>query len=317
MDFFELSREIITGRRLSASDSFSDFYTGSLDQLCSAANNLQNFFCQDKIELCAITSGRNGHCSENCRFCAQSSWYKTGCKVQAFPEAPQLLQEALSNAGKGISRFSIVSSGRGLSFEDTKKAIQAFSLIKSNTDFKLCASLGFITDEQLLALKATGVSRIHCNLEASKSFFPKVCTSHTYEMKIDMIRRAKKAGFSICSGGIIGMGESFEDRKDLALALADLKVDSIPLNVLTPIPGTPFEKLPILSEEEILRTTALFRFINPAADIRLAGGRKLYDSSKAFTSGASATITGDYLTTYGYSVESDKKMIEAIGKKLK
>ena len=318
MNSNELADEIINGRRLTSSDSFTFnlFKNIPLEELCIAADKIQKHFQKDRVELCAITSGKNGKCSENCKFCAQSSWYKTNCHVQDYPSPEELLQIALEHSGKGIKRFSIVSSGKGILQKDYQKVLDSFALIHKNTEFNLCASLGFLTDEQLAALKRSGVSRIHCNLETSKRYFPKICTTHSFEMKIDMIKRAKAAGFSICSGGIIGMGETIEDRIDFALTLAELKVDSIPVNVLNPIPGTPFEKLSHLSEEEIMQAIAIFRFINPQADIRLAGGRTLYNFTRAFTSGASSSVTGNYLTTSGYSVESDKKILMALGKEI-
>ena len=316
MNLIELADEIINGRRLSYSDSFNVFKNTNIEELCKAANKIQKHFQKDKVELCAITSGKNGKCSENCKFCAQSSWYKTNCHVQDYPDPAELLKIAVEHSCKGIKRFSIVSSGKGILQKDYQKVLESFSLIHKNTDFELCASLGFMTAEQLTELKKAGVSRIHCNLETSKRYFPQVCTTHTFEMKVDMIKRAKAAGFSICSGGIIGMGESLEDRIDFALTLSELKVDSIPVNVLNPIPGTPFENRPVLSEEEIMQAIAIFRFINPEADIRLAGGRTLYNFTKAFTSGASSSITGNYLTTSGYSVESDTKTLQALGKEI-
>ena len=155
----------------------------------------------------------------------------------------------------------------------------------------------------------------HSNIETSKRYFPKICTTHTWEDKLEEIRLAKEAGLTVCSGGIIGMGETWEDRIDMALSLAELKVDSIPINVLMPIPGTPFGGLPALTEEEILRTIALFRFVNPEADVRLAAGRSLMKESgnEAFRSGANATITGNLLTTSGSDIEKDFAMLNELG----
>lgn len=318
MNIHILADEIIYGRRLTRQDSFlSEFETCELSELCREADRIQKHFKKDSIELCAITSGRNGKCGENCKFCAQSAWYATGCTVREFPEPESVVAEAKRCKQNGINRFSIVSSGKALPESDTEKAARAFRLVKEETGLSVCASFGFLTDAQLDRMKEAGVTRIHCNVETSERFFPEICTTHSFTMKLQMIQRARAKGFSICSGGIIGMGERFADRIDLALTLAELGVESVPLNVLTPIPGTPLENQAPLSEEEILRTTAMFRFIHPATDLRLAGGRKLYDSKKALESGASASITGDYLTTYGYTVQSDKEMIHRMGRTMR
>ena len=174
----------------------------------------------------------------------------------------------------------------------------------------LCASHGLLKYEQFKILRDSGVTRYHCNVETSKNYFSKICTTHSFEDKINTIKSAKRAGLEICSGGIIGMGETMEDRVDMAFTLADLEVKSIPINILTPIKNTPLENAEPLSEDEIIRTVAVFRFINPRADIRIAAGRsKMSDNGiKAFFSGANATITGDFLTTTGSTINKDKEM---------
>ena len=181
----------------------------------------------------------------------------------------------------------------------------------------LCASMGFLTEEQLHRLHEAGVTSYHHNIETSRRNFPNICTTHTYEQKIETLKKVKAEGMCACSGGIIGMGETWEDRIDMAVSLAELGIDSIPINALMPIKGTPLENLEQLSEEDILRTVAIFRYYNPAANIRLAAGRALLtnDGEYAFTSGASATITGDMLTTVACAtIQSDKKMLEALGR---
>lgn len=180
---------------------------------------------------------------------------------------------------------------------------------------RLCASHGLLTKEQFIALREAGVRRYHANIETSRRNFPNICTTHTFEDKIACIRAAKSAGLQVCSGGIIGMGETWEDRMDMALTLAELEVDSIPLNALIPIARTPFEELLPLTEEEILRTIIIFRFLNPTADIRLAAGRKLLaeGGKNAFFAGANAAITGDMLTTSGNRTKQDREMLTACG----
>ena len=180
----------------------------------------------------------------------------------------------------------------------------------------LCASLGFLTKEQFHRLHEAGVTSYHDNIETSRRNFPNICTTHTYDEKIATIKTAQEEGFCVCSGGIIGMGETWEDRLDMAVSLAELGIMSIPINALMPIPGTPLENLEQLSENDILRTIAFFRYINPEANVRLAAGRALItnDGEAAFSGGASATITGNMLTTSGSTIESDKKLLSGIGR---
>ena len=190
--------------------------------------------------------------------------------------------------------------------------------IKEETDIRICVSLGLLREEQFRRLKEAGADRVHCNLESSERYFLQVCTTHTYEEKTAAIQAAKRVGLSVCSGGILGLGESVEDRIDMVLTARKLGVRSIPVNVLNPIPGTPYEKNPVLSGEEILRCTAVFRFLIPDGLIRLAGGRGLMEDKgkKCFQSGANAAISGDMLTTAGITVESDMEMIRSLGYKV-
>ena len=227
----------------------------------------------------------------------------------------EIVERGLENAKLGVDRFDVVTAGLRLNDEDVDTLCRAYSQIKEQTDLELCSSNGLLSYEQFVRLHDAGVTRIHNNLETSRRFFPSVCTSHTYDEKIETIRAAKKAGMEICSGGIIGMGETMEDRIDMALELQSLGVRSIPINVLMPIKGTALENQPPLSDEEILRTIALFRFINPKADIRLAGGRKLLDDHgrQAFKSGANASIIGNMLTSIGNNVDEDFAMFEELG----
>ena len=216
---------------------------------------------------------------------------------------------------KGIHRYSVVTAGKSLEGEDFSRALKAYRVMSEQCSVSLCASHGFLSYDAFLDLKRNGVTRYHCNLETSRRFFSEICTTHTYDDKIANIERAKKAGLEICSGGIIGMGETEEDRLSLALELAGLGVDSIPVNVLTPIKGTPLEGRRRLKDEEILRTVAVFRLLNPKAEIRLAAGRNLMKDCgrEAFCSGANGAITGDMLTTSGNRVEDDRKMFLQLG----
>ena len=208
-----------------------------------------------------------------------------------------------------------MTAGRTLEGKDFDKAISAYKRMNEECHISLCASHGLLSEAQFQELYNSGVRMYHANIETSRRNFPNICTTHTYDDKITCIKRAQKAGFRVCSGGIIGMGETWEDRLDMAVSLSELKVDSIPINALMPIPGTPLEQKKQLSAEDILRTVAMFRFLNPEIEIRLAAGRNLMSHSgkAAFHSGANATITGDMLTTTGSNIQSDLKMLSDMG----
>ena len=221
------------------------------------------------------------------------------------------------NESEGVNRFAIVTAGRALSGEEFEKAIHAYETMKKECKIDLCASMGFLTKEQLHRLHEAGVTSYHHNIETSRRNFPNICTTHTYDMKIETLKMVKEEGMCACSGGIIGMGETWEDRLDMAISLAELGIDSIPINALMPIKGTPLENQDQLTEDDILRTIAFFRYINPDANIRLAAGRALLtnDGETAFESGASATITGNMLTTVACAtIRSDRKMLQDMGR---
>ena len=315
MDVIKLADEIINGKRIVRGDITDFFIIADLNSLCKGADRIRKHFCSDKVDLCSIINGKSGKCSENCRFCAQSSHNCTGVNEYPFLGTEEILKECRHNEKRGVHRFSIVTAGRTLNEADFEKAVEAYTVLHENTDMMLCGSHGFLTDEQFQRLRSAGVSRYHCNIETSRRYFPEICSTHTYDDKIVCIKRAVNAGFEVCSGGIIGMGETWNDRIDMAVSLSELGVRSIPINALMPIPGTPLENLERLSEDDILRTVTIFRYIVPEADIRLAAGRDLMKDcgKKAFLSGANATITGDMLTTSGNDIAGDIKMLSDMG----
>lgn len=315
MDIKKLSREIIEGRRLTRQDDPAFFETADLDALCRSANEIRSALCGDTVDLCSIINGKSGRCSEDCKFCAQSAHNHTGISEYGFLDADTILADCKRHADKGVHRYSIVTAGRELNPEELEQACRVYQKMKEECNISLCASHGLLSSEAFAALKQSGVSMYHENIETSKRNFPKVCSTHTYEDKINAIRRAQKEGLKVCSGGIIGMGETFEDRLDMAVSLAELGIESIPINALMPIKGTAYEDLGQLTEDEILRTIAMFRFINPTARIRLAAGRSLMKGSgkMAFLAGANAAITGDMLTTSGNSIDDDKNMLLKMG----
>ena len=316
MDLKKLADDIINGKRLKREDDLSFFINCDLDALLEGADKIREYFCGDKVDLCTIINGRSGRCGEDCKYCAQSAHNHTNCEVYDFLPKEKILAEALANEKEGVDRFAIVTAGRSLSGEDFEKAIDAYETMHRECKLDLCASLGFLTKEQFHRLHEAGVTSYHDNIETSRRNFPNICTTHTYDEKIATIKMAQEEGFCVCSGGIIGMGETWEDRLDMAVSLAELGIMSIPINALMPIPGTPLENLKKLSEEDILRTIAFFRYINPEANVRLAAGRALVtnDGEAAFSGGASATITGNMLTTSGSTIESDKKLLRGLGR---
>ena len=315
MDVIKLAEDIIGGYRIKRSDDTAFFITADLEQLCHGADMIRKHFKGDHVDLCSIINGRSGKCSENCKFCAQSAHHCTGIEEYPFLDEEKILAECLHNEERGVHRFSIVTAGRTLSDEDFEKAVSAYKLLESRSKMELCASHGLLTQEQFNRLYSAGVRRYHANIETSRRNFPNICTTHTYDDKLECIRRAQKAGFEVCSGGIIGMGENWEDRIDMAVSLSELGVKSIPINALMPIKGTPLENTRRITSEDILRTVAIFRYIVPEADIRLAAGRNLMENcgAKAFLSGADATITGDMLTTSGNDIKGDVEMLHSMG----
>lgn len=317
MNILVLAQEIINGRRIKRDDDLSVFLTADLDELCKGADMIRAHFVGDRVDLCSIINGRSGRCPEDCKYCAQSAHNHTDCEVYDFLDKEKILELCKVNADEGVHRFSIVTAGKALTGEEFDKAIEAYEEMRKSCNIELCASMGFLTKEQLMRLREVGVSSYHHNIETSKRNFPNICTTHTYEQKMETLKLIKEAGMYVCSGGILGMGETWEDRLDMAVSLSEVPADSIPLNALMPIKGTPLENQETLSENDILRTIAFFRYINPTADIRLAAGRALLtnDGEKAFRSGASATITGNMLTTVACAtIRSDIKMIKDMGR---
>lgn len=311
-----LADEIIAGRRIKRGEDLSIFLTSDLKELCEGADRIRAHFRADKVDLCTIVNGKSGRCGEDCKYCAQSAHHKTGVEEYAYLPVEEIVALAKANEEAGVDRFSIVTSGKGLTEEEFQNTIEAYEAIKKECRLSLCGSHGFLTEQQFQALYDVGVRSYHENIETSKRYFPQICTTHTYEEKIESIKLAKKTGFCVCSGGIIGMGETWEDRLDMAISLAELEIASIPINALVPIKGTPLEGVEQLTEDEILRTVAFFRYINPTANIRLAAGRCLmeHDGEHAFESGASATITGNMLTTSGSTIRRDKEMLKRLGR---
>lgn len=313
MDLNKLTEDIKNGYRINKNEAL-DLLNVDLEELTRKADELREYFCENYFDLCTIVNAKNGKCSENCKFCIQSSHYKTGIESYPLLDKESILKDALENEKKGILRYSIVTSGKRLPSEDVDKVVEIVKELKEKTNLAICVSHGLLNEEEFKKLKDAGVCRVHNNLETSGNFFSEVCTSHTHEEKIETIKAAQKVGLEVCSGGIMGLGESFEDRIDMAFEIRDLGVKSVPVNILNPIPNTPFENNEVLKLDEVKRIVAIYRFINPDAYIRLAGGRGLLeDQGKSlFSSGANAAISGDMLNTAGITTETDIAMVEEL-----
>ncbi len=267
---------------------------------------------QDSFSLCSIVNAKSGACSEDCRFCTQSAHFQTETPVYPLLESDEIIEAAQQAKNNGASRFSLVTSGRGSSDAEVAELAERIAAIRQRVDVKVCGSFGILTADQLAVLKEAGMDRYHHNLESSKEFFPSICTTHSFEDRVATIKAAQSLGISVCSGGIIGLGESEADRISMATTLAELNVDSVPLNFLIPLPGTPLADIKALEVDEILRAIALFRLILPSIPLRLAAGREsaLGDFlSSAFMAGADAMMIGGYLTQRGRTPEQDLEFV--------
>ncbi len=309
-----LAHDVLYGHMVTKKEALA-LYNTPLDELTQGAETIRRHMCGNGFDLCTIVNGKSGACSENCTFCAQSSCSRADIAVYPLMTKDEIVAEARRQDAAGVLRFSIVTSGRRLSAKEVDDMCDAIRHIRAETSLSVCVSFGLLDEAAFIQLKEAGASRVHNNLEASRRFFPKICTTHSTDDKMRAIRAAQKAGLSVCSGGILGLGETREDRIDLALELRELGIKSVPVNILNAIAGTPLEGRPPLSGEEVVRTVAIFRFLLPDAAIRLAGGRGLFTDKgrAAFKAGANAAITGDMLTTAGISVETDKALLNELG----
>lgn len=286
-----------------------------LAELIAMANETREVCAGSKIELCSIMNAKSGLCSQDCKFCAQSSRHSTGINAYPLKTKPQMLEAARRAKDIGAERFDIVTSGNRLNRDELNVIADAIHDITSNIGIKMCASLGSMREEDLRLLKEAGLTRYHHNLETSEDYFSNIVTTHTYKDRIKTIKAAKRAGLEVCSGGIIGMGETLDDRIQMALALKELDVDSVPVNILVPVKGTSFEGMAALSIGEAIKTIALFRIILKGKTIKIAAGREsvLKDSQAlAFMAGANGMLIGGYLTIKGREVDKDWELIEEV-----
>lgn len=312
-----LESKIKEGYEISSEEALELMHIEDKELLYDMADRLREHFNGNDFDACSIINARSGKCSEDCKWCSQSKFYKTNINVYPLVAEKEAIDMAVNNSSKGVGRFSLVTSGRTLSDQEVQKVCDIYKSIEKNSNISLCASMGLLNKSQLAELYKCGVNRYHCNLESAPSHFSKLCTTHTIEDKIKTIEAARAVGMDICSGGIIGMGETEEQRVEFALFLRKIAPDSIPINILNPIKGTPLENTAPLSQTEILTTLAIFRVINPRSAIRFAGGRGALSETaqkRALRCGVNGAIVGDMLTTIGdKDIESDKAMIKSIG----
>jgi biotin synthetase len=313
-----LEEKVLAGQEVTREEAreLGELDGPDLYQLFAAASRIRDLRAGTKVDLCSIVNAKSGACSENCKFCAQSAHHQTEIDIYDLLDEESILERALQMEAEGAKRYSLVTSGRGIREGDFVKVLGIYRRLARETNLKLCASLGIITEDMARRLKETGVTTYHHNLETAASYFPQICTTHSYQDRINTIKACRAAGLAICSGGIISMGESMAQRLEMAFALRELNVQSVPLNILSPIAGTPLEKQNVLPPLEILQTIAIYRFILPEASLRFAAGREnaLRNlQAMGYLAGINATLVGSYLTTSGRTVAEDIQMILDMG----
>lgn len=318
---FEVGKKVLGGGNITREEAIAltKIEETDIPILLGVANKVREAFTGSRVDTCEIVNARSGGCSENCKFCAQSAHNEAKIEVYPLMSEDDILAAAKKAEADGAYRFCIVTAGRGMEGDpDFDRIVSAIKRIGEETSIGRCCSLGTLQDNHVAELKAAGISRYHHNLETSRSNFDNICTTHTYDERIATIKRIKNAGLQACSGCIIGMGETWEQRVELAFDLKDLDVDSIPVNVLNSIQGTALEGAQKLKPMEILQAFAIFRLILPTKIIRYAGGREHNLGELVplgFLSGINGMLIGNYLTTQGKGASDDLNMVSNLGLK--
>lgn len=312
-----IKARILSGGEITHEESLSLLNTPDKEALYEAAHEITKHFMGNTFDTCSIINAKSGNCPEDCKWCAQSGHYATSAERYSLISLSECVAQATYNHRQGIGRFSLVASGRRQTDREIDMMALSYRAIKkANPTLKCCASLGLLHEHQLKVLFESGVTTYHCNMEAAPSYFGTLCTTHTQQDKEQTLSAARRVGMRICSGGIIGMGESAEQRLELAFYLKSLGAMSIPINILQPIAGTPLADATPLTDDEILTTIAIFRLVNPRAYLRFSGGRAQLRAEmqrRAIYVGINAAITGDLLTTVGQQAKDDMAMIAECG----
>lgn len=296
----------------------NNYKISPLLELFLVANKIREAFRGNSVEMCAIVNAKSGGCTEDCSYCAQSSRHSTNITTYPLIKKEIVIEKAKEARDKGVKRFCIVTSGRKIGRNELKEISLMIKEIKK-LGLLPCATLGLLNRDELLYLKDNGLIRYHHNLETSERFFPEICSSHTYYDKLKTIEAAKSVGLSVCSGGIFGMGETWEDRIDMALDLRNLDIDSVPINFLIPIKGTKLSNIEPMHPFEALKIISLYKLILPEKDIRICAGRVQVLKEfhpLIFMAGADSILTGNYLTTIGRTYEDDLILIDQLGLKV-
>lgn len=293
-----------------------DLYNTDLETLLE----LSSQYMSKNIEFCSLVNARSGKCSQNCKYCAQSSHYRTDIETYPLIDKEEVLKAAKEAKEYGVNHFAIVTSGKDPEEENFDKIIELIQEINKVDGISSCASIGILNEEDAKKLADAGLKRFHHNINTSQSYYPEVCTTHTWEDRVNTCKLVKKYSMELCCGVILGMGETVEQRIEMAMELAEIQPDSIPINILMPIPQTPFENYgDKIDEENILRTLAVFKIANPNSVLRFCGGRlRLSEKNQelALKTCVEGILTGNYLTTTGKSPQEDLKTVEKLGKTL-
>jgi len=316
----QIRKKVLSGENLLKEEALelAEWPLEKLDELLEISKEVREHFWKKEVSLCSIINARSGLCKENCIFCAQSSHYNTGVERYPLISPEKALEKAFQMEAAGVRHFSLVTSGRDVTGKDFNKILEIYRILQERTGLELHASLGILNEEKARQLKEVGITTYHHNLETGRNYFKNICTTHSFDDRIATIRVARSAGMEICSGGIIGMGETMTDRLEMVLELRELGVKSIPVNILNPIPGTPLENQERLQPEEILKTAAIFRLIHPRATFRLCSGRETALKDKqtvALSTSLNGMMVGGYLTLPGEEMEKDLEMLSEAGLK--
>lgn len=313
------TERVLAGGALSADEGLAllDAKGSDLGYLLAGAQQIRQHFKGDRIALCSIINAKSGRCSENCAFCAQSVHHAAESPVYDLKPLDEIVAGARLAAEQGCHCYGIVTSGAQLQpGPEMERLLEAIRQIRATTSVRPSASLGLLDRSCAESLAAAGCAVYHHNLETARSFFPAICTTHDYEQDVETVRVAKQAGMSVCCGGLFGLGESLAQRVELALTLRELQVDSVPINFLAPVAGTPLAGQNQLTPMDCLRIIALYRYVLPERQISVCGGRELNlgeFQSWIFMAGASGMMVGNYLTMRGRDLQTDLQMIKDAG----